>query len=108
MSDLSIPEAPSKPAFDFRLVSNEQAMELREISVRLSIRVQRTAEEMLAMGADLQQAKKVCKEDGKTFTAWCESAECPVGFRTAQRLMSVSEKLKGKTPTSAFIMFLCT
>ena len=27
----------------------------------------RTAEEMLAMGADLQEAKRVCKEDGKLF-----------------------------------------
>ncbi len=45
------------------------------------------------MGADLREAKQVCKEEGTLFTAWCESAECPVGYKTAQRLMTVSEQI---------------
>ena len=44
------------------------------------------------MGADLREAKRVCKEDGTLFPAWCESSECPVGFQTALRLMSVFDK----------------
>ena len=84
---------PAKPAFDFQMVSQEQAVQLKEIAIRLGVRVQRTAEEMLAMGADLRAAKKVCKEDGTLFTAWCESAECPVSYITANRLMSVHSSL---------------
>ncbi|WP_295442600.1 hypothetical protein [uncultured Thiodictyon sp.] len=85
-----------KPSFDYGLVSQEQAMNLKTISIRLGVRVQRTAEEMLAMGADLREAKKVCKEDGTLFTAWCESSECPVGYQTATRLMSVHDALGDK------------
>ena len=48
------------------------------------------------MGADLRDAKRVCREDGTLFTAWCESAECPVGYSTAKRLMSVQEQLSIK------------
>jgi hypothetical protein len=54
---------------------------------------------MLAMGADLREAKRVCKEEGSLFTAWCESAECPVGYQTATRLMSVHAELGGKDIT---------
>lgn len=86
-------EHPGKPPFDYEMVSQDQAMQLREISVRLGIRVQRTAEEMLAMGADLRDAKRICKEDGTLFTAWCESVECPVSYITANRLMSVHSAL---------------
>ena len=82
-----------KQPFDYAMVSQEQAMQLRTISTRLAVRVQRTAEEMLAMGADLREAKQVCKEEGTLFTAWCESAECPVGVLTAQRLMSIHDRL---------------
>lgn len=87
---------PIKPTFDYAIVSQDQAMQLREIAIRLQVRVQRTAEEMLAMGADLRDAKRVCREDGTLFTAWCESAECPVGYSTAKRLMSVQEQLSIK------------
>lgn len=45
------------------------------------------------MGADLQEAKRVCKEDGKLFEDWCGSEECPVGYKTAQRLMAVNAEL---------------
>ena len=48
------------------------------------------------MGADLREAKRVCREDGTLFTAWCESAECPVGYQTATRLMSIHSELGGK------------
>ena len=82
--------------FDYNIVSKEQEMKLRIISERIIIRVQRTAEEMLAMGADLIEAKSICKEDGSLFSAWCESEQCPVGFNTAQRLMSVQRELGGK------------
>lgn len=71
-------------------------MQLKTIATRLQIRVQRTAEEMLAMGADLIEAKRVCKEDGKTFESWCDSSECPVGYKTAQQLISVSQELGDK------------
>jgi len=80
-------------SFDYDLIPEGQAMQLRIISERIKVRVQRTAEEMLAMGADLIEAKKVCKEDGKLFSAWCESDECPVGYKTAQSLMSVNKEL---------------
>lgn len=85
-----------KPTFDYGLVSEEQAMNLKAISIRLSVRVQRTAEEMLAMGADLREAKRVCKEDGTLFTAWCESGECPVSYKTAQQLIAVHAELGDK------------
>lgn len=91
----------SKPTFDYAIVTQDQAMQLREIAIRLQVRVQRTAEEMLAMGADLREAKRVCREDGKLFTAWCESAECPVGYSTAQRLMSVHAELGDKKGNSS-------
>lgn len=94
---------PHKPAFDFALVSTEQAMELKTIAIRLGVRVQRTAEEMLAMGADLKDAKRVCKEDGTLFTAWCESAECPVGYKTAQRLITVNEQIGHKKDPGSFL-----
>lgn len=42
------------------------------------------------------QPKRVCKEDGTLFTAWCESSECPVGYKTAQQLISVHAELGGK------------
>ena len=48
------------------------------------------------MGADLQDAKRVCKEDGKLFEDWCGSEECPVGYKTAQQLMSVNRELGSK------------
>jgi hypothetical protein len=53
-------------------------------------------EEMLAMGADLQEAKQVCKENGKLFEDWCDSGECPVMYKTAQKLMSVQSELGAK------------
>lgn len=93
---------PIKPTFDYAIVSQDQAMQLREIAIRLQVRVQRTAEEMLAMGADLRDAKRVCREDGTLFTAWCESAECPVGYSTAKRLMSVHEQLSIKKSPGDF------
>ncbi len=51
---------------------------------------------MLAMGADLQEAKQVCKENGKLFEDWCGSDECPVSTITAQRLMAVHRELGRK------------
>jgi hypothetical protein len=83
----------NKPEFDFALVSAEQAVALQTISTRLAVRVQRTAEEMIAMGADLAEAKRVCKEDDELFTTWCESEECPVNYKTAQRLVKVYEQM---------------
>ncbi len=93
---------PSKPSFDFALVSTDQAVELKAIAIRLGVRVQRTAEEMLAMGADLREAKRVCREDGTLFTAWCESSECPVGYKTAQRLVTVHEQIGHKKDPGSF------
>jgi hypothetical protein len=55
-------------------------------------------DEMLAMGAALQEAKQVCKENGKLFEDWCGSGECPVGVPTAQRLMAIHRELGGKNP----------
>ena len=55
------------------------------------------------MGADLQEAKRVCKEDGKLFEDWCGSEECPVGRMTAFKLMAVHSELGGKsTPSVLF------
>jgi hypothetical protein len=54
------------------------------------------------MGADLRDAKRVCKEDGTLFAAWCESNECPVGYRTATRLISVSDRLGNNAPGGIF------
>ncbi len=53
-------------------------------------------EEMLAMGADLQEAKQVCKENGKLFEDWCGSDECPVSAFTARRLMAINSELGSK------------
>jgi hypothetical protein len=53
-------------------------------------------DEMLAMGADLQEAKQLCKEHGKLFEDWCDSGECPVMYKTAQKLMSVQSELGAK------------
>lgn len=50
------------------------------------------------MGADLQEAKRVCKEDGKLFGDWCGSIG--ISYKTAQRLMAVNTELgqeKGHT-----------
>jgi hypothetical protein len=52
---------------------------------------------MLAMGADLQEAKRVCKEDGKLFEDWIKSSECPVGKTTAYKLLSVYGELGSKS-----------
>lgn len=90
---------PEKSQFDYSVVSQEQAMQLQMISTRLKVRVERTAEEMLAMGADLQEAKQVCKENGELFEKWCDSSECPVNYRTAARLMSVYCELGNKNDT---------
>lgn len=87
---------PEKNAFNYSVVSQEQAMQLQIISTRLKVRVERTAEEMLAMGADLQEAKKVYKEDGKLFEDWCGSDECPVSAWTARRLMAIYNELGNK------------
>ena len=62
----------------------------------IKVRVERTGEEMLAMGADLRDAKQVCREDGKLFEDWCGSDECPVSYKTAQKLMSVTNELGSK------------
>lgn len=92
---------PEKTNFDYSVVTKEQAMQLQIISTRLKVRVERTAEEMLAMGADLQEAKKVCKEDGRLFEDWCRSEECPVGHDTATRLMTVYRELGDKDRRAA-------
>lgn len=93
---------PEKTNFDYSIVSQEQAMQLQMISTRLKVRVERTAEEMLAMGADLQEAKRVCKEDGKTFESWCNSDECPISLTTAKRLISVNLQLGEKKSPGVF------
>jgi hypothetical protein len=59
-------------------------------------------DEMLAMGADLQEAKQVCKENGKLFEDWCGSGECPVSATTARRLMSVHAQLGNKKNPEGF------
>lgn len=87
----------TKPNFDYSAVSQEQAVQLQIISARIKVRVERTAEEMLAMGADLQEAKRVCKERGDVFEDWVKSSECPVGKTTAYRLMSVHAELGSKS-----------
>lgn len=87
---------PEKTNFDYSVVSQEQAVQLQIISARIKVRVQRTAEEMLAMGADLQEAKRVCKEDGKLFEDWCGSSECPISWATAKRLMAITAELGNK------------
>ena len=53
---------PIKPTFDYAIVTQDQAMQLREIAIRLQVRVQRTAEEMLAMGAGPNSVEYVRKQ----------------------------------------------
>lgn len=55
------------------------------------------------MGADLQEAKRVCKEDGKLFEDWCGSDECPVSPSTARRLMSVHAQLGHEKNHAGFL-----
>lgn len=55
---------------------------------------------MLAMGADLQEAKQVCKERGDIFDNWLNSDECPIGRMTAFNLMSVYSELGGRSTSS--------
>lgn len=93
---------PEKTTFDYSVVTQEQAVQLQIISARIKVRVERTAEEMLAMGADLQEAKQVCKENGKLFEDWCGSGECPVSATTARRLMSVHAQLGNKKNPEGF------
>ena len=94
---------PEKTNFDYSVVSQEQAVQLQMISARIKVRVQRTAEEMLAMGADLQEAKRVCKDRGDVFDAWIKSSECPVGRATAFKLIAVHSELGDKsTPSVLF------
>lgn len=88
---------PEKTNFDYSVVSQEQAVQLQIISARIKVRVQRTAEEMLAMGADLQEAKKVCRDRGDVFDDWIKSSECPVGKTTAYKLLSVHSELGSKS-----------
>jgi DNA repair exonuclease SbcCD ATPase subunit len=89
-------------AFDYSALPQDQAMQLKIISTRLRVRVERTAEEMLAMGADLQEAKKVCKGNGEAFKDWCSSSECPVGYETAKRLMAISLEYADKKVPGTF------
>ena len=53
------------------------------------------------MGADLMEAKRVCRDEGKLFEDWCGSSECPVGYHTATRLMSVARRLGSENSGAA-------
>jgi hypothetical protein len=72
--------------FDYTLISEEQAAALQAISKLLTLRASGSLNDIQAMGADLDEALRICK-DADIFTNWCKSTACPVTAHTATRLM---------------------
>ncbi len=81
--------------FDYAALPVNDAMELSAIKERIKIRLKRTAEDIIEIGLDLIEAKRIAGHGG--FEKWL-TAEFEMGLSSAKRFIQVAEKLGGKSP----------